>query len=242
MKKTILILLFSSGVLWAAPPSLEVPEEVTSAPGKFVVITPKTDAKTVTWVVKDPSLSVLAKDKLADQRELVLVGLQPGEYKLIAVGSLDDNHVIANVRLVITGDVLPPGPPTPPIPPPTPTPTPTPTPNPVPVPANDFRVILIVDENTNMSREQLNAINSVEVTKYLDEKCTKDGNRPGWRRWDPDVDTSKELPVWKSLWDATKPNIGKTPQVLIVKNQQGKLHPITDEGSLLHLLKQHGDN
>lgn len=227
------------GVLFAAPPALTLPDEVKALPGTFVVITPETDAKTVTWVIKDPNLSVLPAKELADPRKAILVGLKAGEYKLVAVGSLDDEHTVATTKLIIEGKIDP----TPqPGPSPAPDPTPEPQPKPLPVPTTDFRVIIIHDSATKMTKEQLHALNSSSVAKLLDEKCSKDTNgRPGWRKWDPDQDVSYELPVWKSLWGATKPQIGTLPQVVIVKNQEGKIYSITDEGSLLHLIREQAE-
>jgi hypothetical protein len=122
---------------------------------------------------------------------------------------------------------------------PRPTPIPTPTP---PAPVGELRVILVQDSAANMSRGQLDALNSTKVRDWLDKHCGKDTDgRPAWRRWDKDVGTANESDVWRKVWDAAKPKLGALPQVVILRGQKGDALPLPDtEQGLLDLLAKHG--
>lgn len=128
-----------------------------------------------------------------------------------------------------------------PQPPPTPTPTPTPTPQPIPG-ATGLRVLFVYESSANMTREQLNVLNSTAVRAYLNAHCAKDAKgRAEWRSWDKDVDASKESDVWRRLWAATKPNLGPLPQVVVVTDQAGETFPLpATEADLLALLQRYG--
>lgn len=125
-----------------------------------------------------------------------------------------------------------------PQPPPGPTP-PVPDP-PTPAPAG-FRAIFIYESSANLTREQLNILNSTAIADYLNRKTVKTDNRPGWRKWDKDIDVTKETETWRALWEATKPKLGKLPQVLIVTGGEGQLYPLPEtEAATLQLLKSKG--
>lgn len=110
----------------AEPPKLDVPAEVKPV-GDYAVFVPKGEAKAVTYVGLsgvDPVPSLM----LRDPRTFVLAvrGLPAGRYKFRAVGSLNDEHAVADFE-VLVGNAPPPVPPNPgPTPPNPPGPTPPP--------------------------------------------------------------------------------------------------------------------
>lgn len=118
-----------------------------------------------------------------------------------------------------------------------PGPTPTPTPTPVPVPQG-FRAVLAYESSANMTKEQLAALYSPRVSKYLDSK-TQDGAK-GWRRWDKDVDVKYEPELWKQLWAAAKPMLGQLPAVVVVVGAKGEVFPFSDETVLMQILERYG--
>lgn len=105
-----------------APPTLEIPAEVKPANG-YAMVTPKGDVKTVTYIGLD-GVYPFPSGLLADKRlfALPVQGLAPGRYRFVAVGSLNDEHAVAEFAVVISGPTPPPVPPTPtppgPVPPP----------------------------------------------------------------------------------------------------------------------------
>lgn len=132
------------------------------------------------------------------------------------------------------GDAAPsPGP----APGPTPTPTP-PTPTP-PQPVGDVRVILVYDSTDNMTAEQTATMYGPRVKDFLNRKCVKEGMLEAWRRWDRHIDTAKETPTWRALWDAVKPALTTFPAVVVVRGQQGQVYPMpATEADTLALLKR----
>jgi len=131
--------------------------------------------------------------------------------------------------------------PVPPIPVPPIPPEPPPLP-PIPTPAKGFRAIFIFESGSNMTRPQLVTLNSTKIAAYLNEKCAKDDKgHADWRRWDKDVDVSKENPTLQQLWAATKPKIDTLPALLIVNDTGGKLMPLpATEAETLAVLKTYG--
>lgn len=111
----------------------------------------------------------------------------------------------------------------------------------VPQPSGELRVVIVREVNDKMTREQINAVNSTQVTAYLNEKCGKVDGRPGWRRWDDDVDVSNETEAWKALW--TKAQSSATvslPKVVIFKGDTMMSFAINTEADLLVNLKKYG--
>lgn len=71
----------------AAPPQLELPAEATPVNG-YVIVTPKTDAVSVTYVALD-DVFPFPSEQLKDARTFVLpaAGLAEGEYRFMAVAA-----------------------------------------------------------------------------------------------------------------------------------------------------------
>lgn len=160
-----------------------------------------------------------------------------GRVELIAVPVGADAEGVAVRKMLDVNDG------TKPIPPPKPVdPKVDPVP-PKPVPVGDFRVLFVYETSASLTREQLNILNSTAIRTYLNSKCVKDSDgRPGWRSWDVDISADKDLKVWRDLWAATKPKLGKLPQAVIVIGTEGTVFPLPEtEAATLELLKKYGD-
>lgn len=156
------------------------------------------------------------------------------ELLIVPVGVTTESQIIR--RILTTKQ----GPRPPPVDPPGPAPVVDP---PKPVVATGFRVIIAWESSANHSREQLTALNSTAIWKYLTEKCVKDskGNAE-WRKWDKDVvlDPS-ESPKLREIWEAAKPKLGKLPRVIIsTDGTDAHIHDVTTEAETLELLKKYG--
>lgn len=179
---------------------------------------------------------IFPEDKV-DAREVggkLLFVAPPGEYRVkcraftFSGGKLSADT--ARVTVVIGTPTPDPNPPKPPDPP-----------TPTPIPPGEFRVLLLYESSANMTREQLNALNSTQITDYLNRKTAATDGGKGWRKWDKDVNTEKETATWKALWAATKSSITTLPAVCIVKGTKGELFPLpATEAETLAFLKRHG--
>lgn len=118
--RPVLFVLLWPAVLFAAPPSITIPDRVKGEPGAFVRVTATTDGKNVRWIALTPGLAVFPADLLRDSRTTVVVALRPGAYRLLALTAVGDElSEPAECVVEIAGDPPPPGPepPTPPAPP-----------------------------------------------------------------------------------------------------------------------------
>lgn len=109
-------------------------------------------------------------------------------------------------------------------------------------PVTGLRVVLVYESEDAMTREQLAILASPKIKDWLNAHCAKDEKgRPGWRKWDKDVDTKLETSTWQSLWTAIKPKLGPLPQIVIVSNQKGETFELPDtEQKTLDLLANYG--
>lgn len=125
---------------------------------------------------------------------------------------------------------------------PSPTPTPPKPPEPPPPVMTGLRVLFVYETEAKLTREQLNTLHSTAIAGYLNAKCSKDSKgRSDWRRWDDDVDTSKESDVWKGLWLIIKPKLVTLPAVVVVTDQKTEVFPLpATEAETLALLKKVG--
>lgn len=230
------------GIMPRADSLLTLPNEVKGAANAFIQVAANTNCKHVRWYAVDAGLSLLPPELLKDSRTAVVLAAKEGRFRLLAYTAVDDSPSEPSVCWVVVG-ASPPGPgPVPPSPPPGPDPIP-PTP-PIPVPASGLRVLFVYESSANLTREQLNILNSTKIAEYLNAKAAKDAKGlPEWRRWDKDVNTTHESDVWKNLWAATKPQLTQLPAVVIVTNQKGEVHPLpATEAETLDLLKKYGGN
>lgn len=123
-----------------------------------------------------------------------------------------------------------------PQPPPKPVDPPAPVNPPTPKPPEGFRVLLLIDETCSL--DQANAVNSLQLIKWLDENCTKDGGKPDWRMWDRTTisgtnELSKETELWQKLWAEVASKVPSGAQVLVIADTDVKVFPIIDSDSLL---------
>lgn len=209
MRLALAALLIVAAATRAAPPALEIPPEVRAV-GDYVIVQPKTDAKSVVYVARS-GVEPFPSAMLADRRAFVLPvrGLPVGRYLFTAVGSLNDEQAVAAFAVVV-GDAPPPGPaPTPPGPAP-------PGPTPPPQPVAGMRV-LILYESADLSKYPAGQVASLYarvVRDYLDGKCPvgPDGKTKEWRIWDKDVDARGESQFWQ---DAIKVKPPALPAVVV---------------------------
>jgi hypothetical protein len=118
MKRAALIALLAlAAPVWAeppapspTPPAINIPAEIPSTPGQWLVVTPNTNCTAVVYVGLD-GLSAFPSGELKDPRKLVV---QPpaGRFRFVAVGTLNDQLATANFVITDGG----PGPPPPPPP------------------------------------------------------------------------------------------------------------------------------
>jgi hypothetical protein len=114
-----------------------------------------------------------------------------------------------------------------PIPPPKPKPDdPKPPPKP-PEPVKSFRVIWVHESSATIPQAQIATMDAKAVRDYLTANCTKDGNWPGWRRWDKDTDPKDDFPTLKEIWGIVKPKLADVslPCVVIAVNDRIAIEP-----------------
>jgi hypothetical protein len=227
--------------------TIKLPETLTVKAGRIVRIDADTTGKKVRWLAIQ-----LATDATKDQPNILPedVDLYPVDesahsvffccptsgtmtlFAWTAGGDYPTPPAICRLVIEQKGPRPPPGPNPP-------GPDPTPKPNPA-----SFRVLFVYESAANHTREQLNIINSTAIAAYLNEKCVKDSaGRAEWRRFDPDVTlSSKESETIKKLWEATKPALGKLPQVVIVVDGKGEVFDLPEtEAETLALLKKYAE-
>lgn len=112
---------------------------------------------------------------------------------------------------------------------------PTP-PGPGPGPVKGMRIAFVNESSKGFpTQDMADAWNSVKVEDWLVSHC--EGGAEGRRRWDKDIDVSKETEIWKAIWEDAKPKMGNLPQILVTGQkgkgpQEGKWYPFpknTDE-------------
>jgi hypothetical protein len=208
----VLAVLLSAPVpLLAAPPTVDVPA-VIPAVGDYVTLSPKTDAKAITYLGLsgvEPFPSAFLKDPKAFV--LPVRGLAAGKYTFAGVASLNDEHTKFQFVVVVG---TPPDPPKPPDPPQPPDP-------PKPPPDGPLRVIFVYESSAPMTTTQQAVMFGAKVREYLDAKAK------GWRRFDKDVDATNEKDAEiKALWGAAKGHITTVPCVVVGRGSDVKIIPL----------------
>lgn len=131
-----------------------------------------------------------------------------------------------------------------PQPPPVPVNPPTPVNPPVPVPDPNHvvsvRVLMLFDATANMSKDQVDAMDSPTVVDLLNSKCKKDPtSRPAWRKWDKDTVPSD---YWKQLMASSTTEIAskslKLPVLCIENGSKLMVCEIANEQTILSELNQ----
>lgn len=136
-----------------------------------------------------------------------------GRINLTAIpfGLKDESEITEQLVDIGTAPRPPPGPDDPPPGPVDPPPTPAPT---------GFRVIFVSDSEANMTREQLNIVNSTAIGAFLNEACAKSASgQPEWRRWGKQqkIDAT-ESPTIVRLWTDCQPKLTALPRMLVAVN------------------------
>jgi hypothetical protein len=127
--------------------------------------------------------------------------------------------------------------------PPGPGPEPGPNPpSPAPIPVAGFRVLIIEErqDRSQLPKSQALALDSAEVMEYLNRKCVMgpDGKTPEWRKYDDDVDLSKESAVWQQAIKLPRTSL---PWIVISDGTKGISCPFPKTTpDVLALLKQYG--
>lgn len=123
MRLTLILLLCNLQSLSAAPPKLEIPNELKPN-GDYVTHKPKTDAVSIIYVGLS-GVDAFPSDFLKDSRDFILPirGVPNGTYKFSAVGASATGEQTRQDFSVVIGKVVPPvdPPPPPPVDPPPPT-------------------------------------------------------------------------------------------------------------------------
>lgn len=141
------------------------------------------------------------------------VAQSPGRYRflLVAGGSVDGKTRLnkAVVEVVVDGIA--------PAPTPIPTPTPGPTPSPVPPPiADKLRVLFLFESSgSNLSRGQSIVLSSPKVEEWLSAKCADENGLPAWRRWDKDIDATRESADWQTALRLAKADATPIPKMVV---------------------------
>ena len=207
---------------------------VKCAIGDVIDFKARTIGKSITW-------DWLTEEKFqvrytADA--LTFFAARAGVYRLGASTAIKDTATKLTWARVTVGDPAPDPQPKPPDPKP-----PDPKPPDPPKPITGLRVIFVAESSSNMTKEQLNIWNSTRIADYLNRKTVKTDGRPGWRKWDPDINVSNETETWKQIWAATKGSLGALPALVIVDGVKGEVFPWppTEQEALDFLKKKGGE-
>lgn len=180
-----------------------------ASPRELVTITPTPGPIAVRGVFVDGTGKVETRTFQSKYVAFVDAGeTASGRVELIAVpvGVADELAISRQLINVNHGPQPPPKPvdPVNPVDPPTPAPT-------------GFRVVFAYETSAALTREQLNILNSTQITAFLDANCAKGADgRADWRKWDRDIFISpKESPTIVELWNAAKPKLGTLPQMIV---------------------------
>lgn len=113
-------------------------------------------------------------------------------------------------------------------------------PPPPPAPKGVARVMFLSESSANMTREQINILNSTVLRDFLKSIVEVDErNTYGWRFWDKDIDTSYEAKTWQDFWAKVKSDPTPLPRVSILYDDgQTETVPLPEtEQSLIDELK-----
>lgn len=205
-----------------AGPVVEIPAEVKAEPGAWVVVAPKTDAKSVVYVGLD-GLAAFPSSELKDPRKLVVNPSKVGRFRFVAVGTLGDEQT-ATAFTIVVGNV-PPGPGPGPNPDPGPNPEPS---DPAPIAGDGLKVLIMFEtaEAAKYTRDQqLILAPAKQVADFLNSQCVEDSKgKKAWRIWDKDVDAENADPAFKDALAKARPT--SLPWVLISNGKTGYAGPL----------------
>ena len=127
----------------------------------------------------------------------------------IPIGLTDESAITEQLIDIGAGPRPPPGPDDPVEPDVPPIPAPT-----------GFRVIFVSDTAANMTREQLNIVNSTAISAFLNEACVKSASgHAEWRRWSKNQKVeATESPTIVALWNDSKSKLTALPRMIVAVN------------------------
>jgi len=225
--------IYTGGRVVTPDPKIVLPATVDAQPGRLTEIDAITNGKTITWETTATDYDVVTSTTLP---KAAFVFPVKGHYLVTARTAIGSKIATAQCQVTV-GDVPPDPGPNPPVPPVPPLP-------PAPIPEPGFRVLIVLktDDLSKLPPAQAIAIQSKDVTDYLNSKCAvgTDGKQKEWRIWDSTTDPTGESPIWQAAFKRTA---GKSlPWILISNGKTGTEEVLpADTASLLTLLKKYGE-
>jgi hypothetical protein len=103
-----------------------------------------------------------------------------------------------------------------------------------PVVVTSFRVIFVIESSVTPPPGQVSISDAKIVRDYLNTTTTKDGTRPGWRRYDPQENVTNENATFKALWASVVPKLSTIPCIVIEVNGAAEIlpYPTTPEATI----------
>jgi len=228
----ILALLFAGELLGAPPEGPKAP--VAAKVGETVQVEVKFDSsKTFLWTPGFDTAKCLVARMYDERAGYATFWVQPkaeGDFYVTMI--LKGEDAFSNF-IVSSTPRIPDPPPKPPEPP-------------KPESKKLHRVLFLFESNAKMTPDQLNALNSAEVRRYMDANCIRDSDgRAGYRYWDPypppshPFDVSREPQEWQDIWAAVQPKLSTLtlPVMVVGTGGKGDIYPITNEADMLATLK-----
>lgn len=180
-----------------------------ASPRELVTITPTPGPIAVRGVFVDGTGKVETRTFQSKYVAFVDAGeTASGRLELMAVpAGVTDEWAISRQLLEVNHGPQPPPKPVDPV---------NPVDPPAPAPTG-FRVVFAYESSAALTREQLNILNSTQITAFLNTNCAKGADgRADWRKWDRDISISpKESAMIVELWNAAKPKLGTLPQMIV---------------------------
>jgi len=94
-----------------------------------------------------------------------------------------------------------------------------------PEPVESFRVIFVKESGATLSLEQTAIPGAKVIRDYLNSTTTKEDGLPGWREYDPQMNTTNEQTTMAELWSAVKGSIETTPALVVEVNGHATVMP-----------------
>lgn len=206
----------------AADPTVKLPAEVRTKPGRLLKLSAETDGKTVRWAIASEDADLIPSES---GRWAIFSAPAPGRFIVLAWTAAGDVPSEAARCIVVVGDA-PPGP----------------APGPAPIPVDGFRVLIVYEtaDLPKMPAAQVNILYSQSVRSYLNDKCVlgPDGKTREWRIWDKDVATGAESKFWQ---DAMKLPRKQVPWIVISTGKSGFEGPLPGSvDETLALVRRYG--
>lgn len=224
MTRVPLALLALLLVPWPAlAQKVTLPEKVEAPPG-LIMVAADTDCATLEWWAPDGGLQLIPSALLKDSHTAVGIALQPGRYRLQAIGAKGDKPAYAVTTVIVGG--APPVPPGPQPPGPQP-PGPGPAPGPAPIPLDGLRV-LILYESKDLDSTDPNVravLRGKPIRDFLNSVCVlgPDGKTHEWRIWDKDDDVTAAQPHWQEAMKRPRTTV---PWLIISNGKAGFEGPL----------------